>query len=185
MDNLEKKILGNRDGIDSFEPSEGHFERFRNKLEPVKVSLYSRIPAGLKIAALIAFVAISSIVLYEQARTYYAGRQEALEEIMPGEFREARMYYMSQIREEYTKIDRLSESDPERKELLIKEMDDIDRLFKSVMKDLQTSPNDERVLSTMISHYQMKLDVLSKIIEQLEEADKINSTYDSHEKTEV
>ena len=185
MNKLEKHIRTNRDKFDSFEPSADHMARFRKRLEPAPVSLYSRIPYGLKIAAVLMLVAVSSVLIFEQSQKYYLSRQNPLEEILPGDYFEARVYYTSQIKEKYTEIDRLSESFPDRKEVLFKELDEMDGLYHSMLKDLQTVPTDERVLSAMITHYQMKLEIMGQIIIQLEKANKINSTYQSHEKTEV
>ena len=185
MNELEKHIRSHRDRFDSFEPPAGHMARFRSKLAPAKVSLYRRIPYGLKIAAVLLLVAVSSILIYEQARKQYISRQKPLEEILPGEYFEARIYYTSLINKKYSEIDRLNMFDPEQKEILLKELDEMDRLFHSLMKDLQTNPSDERVLSAMINHYQMKLEVMGKIIQQLEKAKQINSTIKSHENSEV
>ncbi|MFC2098216.1 hypothetical protein ACFLSP_00590 [Bacteroidota bacterium] len=185
MNKIEKHIQTNREKFDSFEPSADHMSRFRNKLVPVRVSLYSRVPYGLKIAAVLLLVAVSSILIYEQAQRYYISRQQPIEERLPEEYFDAKVYYTALINERYTEIDQLSGSDPERKEMLSEEMAEMDRLFQSIIKDLQTAPTDERILSTLITHYQMKLDIMEQIIKQLEEVNKINSTYKSHENTEV
>ncbi len=159
MNKLEKHIRTNRDKFDSFEPSADHMARFRTKLA-APVSLYSRIPYGLKIAAVLMLVAVSSVLIFEQSQKYYISRQQPLEEIMPGDYFEAGIYYTSLIKEKYTEIDRLSESDPDRKEILFKELDEMDVLYRSMLKDLQTTPTDERILSSMITHYQMKLEIM-------------------------
>ncbi len=185
MNKLEQHIRENREQFDSFEPSEGHMARFREKLSPVRVPLYARIPSWLRIAAVLLLVAASSILVYEQARKFYISRQQPLQEIIPGEFFEARIYYTSLINEKYSEIDRLNSSDPDRNDMLLKELEEMDILFKSLMKDLQANPSDERVLSAMIAHYQIKLEIMGQIIQQLEKANTINSTLKSHENTEV
>jgi len=185
MNKLEKHIRTNREQFDSFEPSSDHMTRFREKLIPAHQSLYARIPYGLKIAAILILVAITSILVFEQAQKYYISRQKPLEKILPGEYKEARIYYTSQIKQKYTEIDQLNISDPERNEIVFKELKEMDRLFQSLLRDLKTNPSDERVLSAMINHYQMKLDIMGQIIEQLEKANQINSTIKSHEKSEV
>lgn len=185
MEKFEKHIRDNREGFDSFEPSDGHMDRFLGKLTPARISLYQRIPYGIKVAAILILVAFSSILVYESAQRYYTSRQQPLEEILPGEYIDAKIYYSTLIEDKYSEIDRLSDADPERKEILLLELDEMDRLFRSIMKDLQTAPTDERVLSAMINHYQLKLEVMGQIIEQLEKVNRINSTYKSHEKTDV
>ncbi len=189
MNKLEQYIRSNRDRFDAVEPARGHMERFRNRLPGsdtrLTLPLFTRIPYGLKIASVLILVAVSSVLIYEQAQRFYFSRQEPLQEVLPGEYLEAKLYYTSLIREKYSEIDRLSLADPERNEILLKEMGEMDRLFHSLMKDLQTNPSDERILSAMITHYQMKIDVMDQIITQLEKVNEINSTYKSHEKTDV
>jgi hypothetical protein len=185
MNKLEKHIRTNRDKFDTFEPSADHMARFRTKLEPARVSLYSRIPYGLKIAAALVLVAISSVMVFEQAQKHYISRQLPLEETLPGDYSEARVYYTSLINEKYTEIDRLSESDPNRKEILFKELNEMDGLYHSMLKDLQTAPTDERILSAMINHYQIKLEIMGQIVQQLEQVNKLQSTYKNYEKSDV
>lgn len=185
MNKLEKYIRENIERLDSFEPSDAHFEKFRRRLLPVSVPFYTRIPGWIKVAAILIFVAVSSILVFEQAQLYYAKKQYTLRQIMPGEFFEAGVYYTSQINEKYSEIDRLNAEDPERNEILFTELKEMDRMFQSLLNDLQANPSDERVLSAMISHYQLKLEVMGEIIRQLEKVNQINSTYNNYENKDV
>jgi len=185
MNKLEKHIKENLEMFDTIEPSEGHMARFREKLSPATISLYARIPYGLKIAAVLVLVAVTSILVFEQAQKFYTSYQKPLQEIIPDEYGEAQVYYTSLINQRYSEIDQLITTDPERREILMKELDDMDRLFHFLLKDLQTNPSDERVLSAMITHYQMKLEIMGQIIQQLEKAYQINTTIKSHENKDV
>jgi len=185
MNKIEKHIQSNRNQLDSFEPSKGHMDRFRDKLSPASVSFFSRIPYGLKVAAVLVLVAVSSILVYERAQHYYISRQMSDDYIIKGEFGEAQMYYTSLIAQKYSEIDRLNIHDPEQKEILMKELEEMDRLFRFLQKDLQTNPTDERILSAMITHYQLKLEILGQIVLQLEIANNTKSTFKSHENTEI
>jgi hypothetical protein len=100
-----------------------------------------------------------------------------LEQILPGEFLEAQVYYTSQIKQKHSEINRLNLSEPDTKNLMMKELEEMDRLFYSLMKDLKTNPSDERILSAMIEHYQVKLEIMSQIIRQLEKTNQLKSTY--------
>ena len=160
-------------------------ERFRQRLAPAPVSRMLRIPYGLKVAAVLVLVALSSILVYEGARHFYARRQPPIPEILPGDYGEAQVYYTSLIREKYTEIDRLNVSDPEGKDMLMQELSEMDRLFNSLMKDLKTNPSDERILSAMINHYQLKLEVMGRIIEQLETVKQIQTSNDSNDEKEI
>jgi hypothetical protein len=185
MNDLEKHIRKNRDRFDAYEPSDGHMERFRAKINPARITFYSRIPYGLKVAVILLLVAITSVLVYEQAQRYYISRTKPLEQILPGEFLEAQVYYTSQIKQKHSEINRLNLSEPDTKNLMMKELEEMDRLFYSLMKDLKTNPSDERILSAMIEHYQVKLEIMSQIIRQLEKTNQLKSTYKSHDETEI
>ena len=65
------------------------------------------------------------------------------------------------------------------------ELEEMDRLFHSLQKDFQSNPTDQRVINAMISHYQLKLEVMSQIIRQLEEVNQVNNKYKNHEGKEI
>jgi hypothetical protein len=184
MNKLEKQIQSHRHRFDNQEPPAGHMERFEQKLQHRQWrSLFSRIPYAVKAAALIALVALSSILIYEQARTFYLQNRVISLEDISEEFGEAEFYYTSLINTKYREIDRLNMDDPKQKEMLMAELKEMDRLFHSLQKDFQANPKDERVINAMISHYQLKLEVMSQIIEQLEEVNQVNKIY--HEGKEI
>jgi hypothetical protein len=177
MNKFDKQIRANRHAFDSQEPSPGHMERFSAKLKQRQTgSLLSRIPYAVKAAAAIVLVAVSSILIYEQARQYYQHQRISEFRGMADDFSEAESYYTSLIRNKYQEIDRLDMDDPKQKEMLMKELNDMDRLFHTLQKDFQANPNDERVINAMISHYQLKLEVMNQIIRQLEKVNQVNKT---------
>jgi len=186
MNKLEKQIRANRQNFDSQEPSAGHMERFEQKLrkQPSR-SLFSRIPYALKAAVVLLLVALSSILIYEQARIYYANQRVLSLKDISNEFGEAEYYYTSLINNKYQEINRLNIDDPKQKEMLMIELEEMDKLFHSLQKDFQSNPNDQRVINAMISHYQLKLEVMSQIIRQLEEVNQVNNKYKNHESKEI
>lgn len=186
MNKLEKQIQANRQKFDSQEPSPGHMERFEQKLHnrPSR-SLFSRIPYALKAAVVLLLVALSSILIYEQAQIYYQNQRVLSLQDISDEFGEAEFYYTSLIKNKYQEINRLNRDDPKQKEMLMNELDEMDRLFHSLQKDFQSNPTDQRVINAMISHYQLKLEVMSQIISQLEEVNQVNNKYKNHEGKEI
>ncbi len=185
MNKLEKQIQSNRQRFDSQEPSPGHMERFERKVDRQHRSLFARIPYVLKAAVVLLLVALSSILIYEQARIYYQNQQVLSLQDISDEFGEAEFYYTSLIKNKYQEIDRLNIDDPKQKEMLMIELDEMDKLFHSLQKDFQTNPTDTRIINAMISHYQLKLNIMSQIIKQLEEVNQINKKYEDHESTEI
>ena len=186
MNKLEKQIRTNRQKFDSQEPSTGHMERFEQKLhKQPSISLFSRIPYALKAAVVLLLVALSSILIYEQARIYYANQRVLSLQDISNEFGEAEYYYTSLINNKYQEINRLNIDNPKQKEMLTIELEEMDILFHSLQNDFQSNPNDQRVINAMISHYQLKLEVMSQIIKQLEEVNQVNNKYKNHESKEI
>jgi uncharacterized protein (DUF305 family) len=93
------------------------------------------------------------------------------------EFGEAEIYYTTLINHKYQEINKLNLEDPKQKEILRAELQEMDRLFHSLQKDFQANPTDKRIINAMISHYQLKLDVMNQIVTQLKEVKHINKTY--------
>ena len=186
MNKLEKQIRANRQNFDSQEPSAWHMERFEQKLhqQPSR-DLFSRIPYALKAAVVLLLVALSSILIYEQARIYYANQRVLSLQDISNEFGEAEYYYTSLINNKYQEINRLNIDDPKQKEMLMIELEEMDKLFHSLQKDFQSNPNDQRVINAMISHYQLKLEVMSHIVKQLEAVNQLNKTYKNHESKKI
>jgi uncharacterized protein (DUF305 family) len=65
------------------------------------------------------------------------------------------------------------------------ELENMDKLFHSLQKDFQSNAYDQRVINAMISHYQLKLELMSHIISQLEEVNQVNNKYKNHEGKEI
>jgi hypothetical protein len=186
MNKLDKQIQASRQQFDSQEPSPGHMERFEQKLndQPSR-SLFSRIPYTLKAAVVLLLVALSSILIYEQAQIYYQNQRVLSLEDISDEFGEAEYYYTSLIDNKSQEINRLNIDDPKQKEMLMLELEEMDKLFHSLQKDFQDNPSDKRVINAMISHYQLKLEVMSQIITHLEEVNQVNNKYKNHEGKEI
>ena len=184
MNKLEQQITANRQKFDSQEPPSGHMVRFERKIKArTPRSLFSRIPYAVKAAAILLLVALSSILIYEQARMFYqSNRMVSLQDISE-EFGEAEAYYTTLINHKYQEINRLNLDDPKQKEMLITELEEMDKLFHSLQRDFQANPTDMRVINAMISHYQLKLDVMNQILKQLEEVKQTNIIY--HEGKEI
>ena len=175
MDNLENRILKERDGLDSFEPSQGHMDRFAGKLRGRQVSCLNRIPYVVKVAAVLFLVAASSILVYEQFKQMNSINSiSAAKEIMT-EMSDAEFYYTSLIAEKHDEIARFSSHDPEQNEILLTELETMDNLFKALQDEMQVNPNDERVMNAVINHYEIKLEVMGQILAQLENANKITN----------
>ncbi|MBN1387403.1 MAG: hypothetical protein JW965_03095 [Bacteroidales bacterium] len=176
MKDIEKIIRDNVGFFNSEEPFEGHFERFSAKLKarqfitPKRVSLT---PYLLKAAAVAILVALSSLWTWEHVLSPNA-RKMTLSEVSP-EYREVEQYYVKQVSIMEDEIEGIwINGQPEDKEMLMNELDEMDKIYEELQKDLKANPNDERVINAMIEHYQNKVQVMNYILSQLKQIQSEN-----------
>lgn len=172
MKDLDKIIQENRQDFDSFEPNFGHFDRFEQKLvEFNKKKKTFTIGYMLKAAVVAVLVVLSGLWVYDnvQQRT---NRGIALSEISP-EYGEVEMYYTHLVNQKYGEINQ-SQLDSTQKSIMLKELSEMDSIYENLKKDLSTNPSDKRVINAMIQHYQLKVEVMNQILNQLQQAQNIN-----------
>ena len=166
MNDIEKQIKEQRLLLDSDRPREGHEDRFMQKLESLpKQSPHRRIRFrhAIQVAASVAIILTSAILLVRKDKS---GDKVAQQEI-PAAVMEADFYYTSQVDARYNEIRDFDFDDAEEKALLLNEMKDLESYHQQLMKDLEANPDDDRVVSALIRHYQLKLEVMDQIITQL------------------
>ena len=59
--------------------------------------------------------------------------------------------------------------------MLLKELQEMDTFYQDLLVELNANPGDERVISALIKHYQMKMLVMDQIIDQLKEFNQAKS----------
>ncbi len=187
MDPLEKKIRENRELFDFAEPSEGHFERFSNKLERLHHK-NKGVPwrTYLKAASIAILVVLSTLWMYD----YLMGRLNAQQTISLGdlspEYREVEVYYTSMFNAKYNEIDQCTfPEDTLQKKILIRELSDMDSIFVNLQNEIQLNPTDERIINAMIEHYERKLEVMNQILDQLKQLNNQELNDKNHETTNI
>ncbi|MBN2520884.1 MAG: hypothetical protein JXB17_10295 [Bacteroidales bacterium] len=182
MKKIDDIIKENKDLFNSEEPNHGHFERFFKKLEKQnKNHLIYSLYKYLKVAAVIILVILSSLYIYENLIST-KNKIITLSDISP-EYREAENYFITVVNSKYEQIKSFNFEDDKQKEILLKELDEMDSLYDSLQNDLQTTPNDERIINAMINYYQFKIEILNNIIEQLQNFNNYKTEKD--ESTEI
>ncbi len=177
MESLKKYIRKNRDSFDEKEPLEGHFDRFRQKLEtrkPVrKVNLFM-VAAAAAVAGLILTGTLG--ILYNNSSLNRFNTKELSLSVISPELKEVENYYLSQISTKYGQINSLKKnSSPEMESEVKKAIDDMDLGYNLLKRDLSNSPKQERIVSAMIQQYQVRVDMLDQILKTLQNYNQINS----------
>jgi hypothetical protein len=167
MENLENKILKNMAAFDNAEPADGHFDRFAGRLDRLRPSRKYSLPYYLKVAGILLLVSISSILIYQMAvNRYYERNIYSFGRLSP-EYREVEDYFIHTIKTKYNDLQKLDMQDKDQKELFQKELNEMDKVYRSLSKELKNDPNNERLINAMIKHYQLKLDILNEMTDQL------------------
>jgi len=187
MKNIEDIIRDNRDLFEEAEPSEGHFERFSRKLEiqfssgGVKRSI---VPYLLKAAVITLLVTLSSLWTWEHYLSPKNSRMK-LGDISP-QYKEVENYYIHQVNLMEDEISSVTiTNDPEHNEMLKSELKSMDSVYVQLQKELKANPDDERIISAMIEHYQTKLEVMTYIVNQLQSIRNDNQNVKENEKTDI
>ena len=163
MNDLEKQIKNRREEFDNSLPPEGHFERFREKLDlkPKRNFLFSlRIAAAILAGAIIIGISIYSMGLSNTESKFYASFDQELKETV---------YFYSTMNAEMEKeINELNFSTETEKHEILRDIKSYDKNINKIKEDLIMFPSDERVRNALIEHHRNKTELLEFIISQIE-----------------
>ena len=186
MKTIEDIIRSNKDFFEDAEPSEGHFERFNRKLEirfqiVVKRSI---VPYLLRAAVVTLLVTLSSLWTWDHFIRPVNSRM-TLGQVSP-QYKEVENYYIHQVNMMEGEIVNVDlKNNPAQKEMLMKEMKSMDSTYISLQKELKANPNDERIITAMIEHYQTKVEVMTYIVNQLKAIHNGNQNNTGNEKVKL
>lgn len=166
MKNIEDIIKQNRANFDSEEPQDDHFDQFRQKMQ-LQHQVKSRWQWKdlMKIAAMIAIVAIAGLTTYQlreiQSPHFSFGQ-------LSPEYQEVEDYFKASIDKQLDIISQLTKStDIQEQKTIKEELAGMDKLYNELEEELQTNPKDERIIQAMIEHFQVKNNILNRIVQQL------------------
>jgi hypothetical protein len=177
MENLEKYIRSNIDSFDEKEPMDGHFDRFRQKLEIRKptqrVNLFM-VAAAAAVAGIILTGTLG--LLFNSSSLNNFNAKELTLSVLSPELKEVENYYQSQINSRYNQINTLSKnSSPDIKTEVSRVINDMDLGYYLLKKDLDSNPKQERIVNAMIQQYQVRIDMLDQILKTLEKVKNISN----------
>ncbi|GAA0551886.1 hypothetical protein [Chitinophaga japonensis] len=179
--NLEDFIRQHRAGFEEEGPRPRVWKELERQLKASQPSgkvAYLLKRHWLKAAAVLVLV-VNSVMLYQFLQ--FKKQQQDLARISP-ELQEAQVYYSAQITQRLEDIRKyppevLGLDSAARKELELR-----NETFQLLEKELQQNPGNERIRSAMIRYYQMKLDLLDKILEELRAKQPPSKTLNNHER---
>ncbi len=178
-DYIEELIQNNLEALNDNEPMDGHFERFEAKLKTQHKKRKISLNVVLKIAAAVVFVFLAT----NQAFIYFSPNSQGLilnankpSEVtlasISTEYKEVEFYYTTSIKTGLTQWDELNSEgyiSDEEQTMMQTELEEFEKLYKSIQDDLTANPNDDRVINAMLEFYQTKLSLINMIVNKLEE----------------
>lgn len=199
MDELKSFIEQNRTLFDTEEPSFGHFERFQQKLAAEQkhktkwnYSYVLRIAAVVIVSITIGTIVAESWVGHgakmisnsvaevdpDNAREFVQRTTQFVKSKTSPEYSETQDYYISLVDNRLDKIRSTENMDKTQKEELLKELSQMDEMFVNLQKELKSNPDNQALIDAMISHYQIKIEVLNQIINNLNNIKQLNTQQD-------
>ncbi len=172
MKNLEDFIRNNKESLNSFELSEGHFERFQQKINVKNTNSISP-TYWFSIAAGFVFLIMLSIFI----RFHYLQSEKAiietkivsLSDISP-KYEEVENFYKAGLDEKINEFQKLNcKVDIEQKKMVDLELKQLDVVYVSLQKELKVNGNDKRIINAMINNYQNKIQFLELVIGQIKD----------------
>lgn len=157
-------ILNNNAGIlDTEEPPEGHFTRFKEKLQATgKTSRIKPETLLFRIAAILIIGLFLSTLIYKGIDFYSPSSDDSCPN---RELCEAEVFYTRQVAKYYDQIRNLPfKDDSQTRREILNELREMDVQVAGMKEDLKQNPDDERIIYTIINYYQEKIDFMNMVI---------------------
>lgn len=169
MDELEKYIAQHRNEFDIDEPKDDLWEKINatiQKPEPKRKWLTAT--KTWQVAAVVLLLATSWLAF---DKFYFRGSETATENSVLSEFREVEQYYMGLVADKRKALEEQAADDPEYKKEFLGELDELDVQYQRLHDNLKFG-NQEEVVNAMIMNLRLRLEILSRQLEILEEINK-------------
>lgn len=175
MDDLKKWVNENREDWEVYHTDydplwadiEKRIDRENKKAVKRMLIRVMKVAATVVVLSLIGLYAL----LYNQGYDHSAGF--ALHEVSP-EMAETEFYYSSMVNE---KMERIKMSGVEISPDVFGELSSLDSAYQDLMKDLNDGAGSEEVVEAMVQNYRIKLFILEKILEELNNEEDENTEH--------
>lgn len=156
--------------FDLEEPRFGHLERFQERLtnqgkKKKKIASFKWMSIAASIILMIGFWLGSN----------HTEKQLLLADVSP-EMAETETFFVTTIKQELKEIEKVRNPRTERIiEDALNQLESLEDKYKDLVKALNTSNNDRRVIYAMISNYQNRIEVLQNAIKQIDTINNLNN----------
>ena len=176
MDTLKKYIDQHHDEFEEISLPAGHEMRFAHKLNAVQKKRFKlNVSTLLKVAAISILTLLSSLYVFENLIQDKNQPLLSLSEI-DKDYTDIEFYFTSTTNKQMEFIENtLNDESPVKKAFFMKELASLDTLQNQLQHELNSNPNDERVVNAILQYYQFKMEVLAHIIDQLKQVKNLKT----------
>ncbi|MEN8194253.1 MAG: hypothetical protein ABFS12_15640 [Bacteroidota bacterium] len=163
--------------FDIHEPSEGHFERFKNRLEGENLTSERNKNSSLKWYLAAASLALLISLWYNFKPNEKTGYQLA---DVSNEMAETQSYFTNVIHSEIKRVNLQKNEDntPIINDAL-KRIESLENEYKNLSVELKKTRFDKRIINAMIFNFQQRIEILQDLLNQL---DNIKNKQDENNK---
>jgi hypothetical protein len=164
-DRLEEFVKANRDDFDFREPSPGIWEKIAAETKkPKTVSLRNYF---IQIAAVVAVVAISTVLLWQSGIILpnKLAKNTSNPELM--ELMEAEAFYAHQVGKKLQEIQKCYYTFPELKEEIESDLMELENMYEILKTDLNENISNKSVIEAMIENNRFRLKLCDDVLKQI------------------
>lgn len=170
MSDIEDIIKNHRSSFFDEDPPPGHMNRFHNKLPGNRWLL-----PLMKVAVVVVLLISITLALY-----YQNFDNELTLENISTELAETEKYYQSVLNKKLSQLEKILNDEQYRN--VKSELKVMDKNYMYLKEDLKLNPNDQRIIHAMLNNYQLKIDLLQQVMDQIKINKNVNtSSYDTEQ----
>lgn len=165
-DQLENFVNENKEAFDMHEPSPEVWNNVRKNA--VKTKIYSLAWIKYAVAIIIFAVGFSLGNKYNNVpKTERIAKINAQKLKEQSQLIESEYYYVTKINDKLIELEPFFASDPQLKQDIDFDFEELDTFYKQLKADLNDDINNQHVIEAMIQSYNMKLELLETLLNQL------------------
>ncbi|MDA3893347.1 MAG: hypothetical protein PF517_16920 [Salinivirgaceae bacterium] len=174
---LENFVQKNKEAFDIYEPSPKvwnaiHKNTVKPKIRPLTFVKYA---AAILIFA-VGFALGTNYSKWGSGEKLAKNSQQKFEE--QAQLIESEYYYLTKINEKMVELEPFFAGDPQLEKDIQIDFKELDAFYKQLKSDLDDDINNKNVIEAMIQSYQMKLEILETLLQQLKPNDNEEIEYD-------
>lgn len=169
MDELEKYIANHREEFDDAAPNDALWHKISTEIRKPQPKRRWLSDSKAWQAAAVVLLLTTSWLAFD--KFYGTTPTSEAENSALSEFREVEEYYMSLVADKRKALEEQAADDPEYKKEFLRELDELDVQYQRLRDNLKFG-NQEEVVNAMIMNLRLRLDILNRQIEILEELNK-------------